>query len=214
MGRFRSTPEGTIYHHSSGIHGKGYAICLTCGRADPMEARDTIPHIFEKPHRRLRGGNKDETECPGSSNNWSIQKNIFLGHELKTDVLEIQLKDRNGLWLNDRVIAQTIAIALRDALAALTGVRATELGCDVKQAKTEDPKVPICQSILIYDRFAAGYASNVNAIIEKMYTEAKRRLDCPRKCNHSCPSCILNYDQRFATHYLDRHAALNFLNSI
>lgn len=217
LGRFRATARGHVFHQSNGIHGAGYAICLACGRTEPMSAEldDTprMPAAFSKPHKKLRGSRKDSDDglCSGSheSEPWKIKLGIALGHETHTDVLEIQLKMATGAWLNDKTATLTLAVALRDALSELLGVQATELGCDVKPACSESGGA--CQSILIYDRFAAGYASNAGHLLAKLFKKAREQLLCRANCDSACPQCILDFDQRFAVEHLNRHAALDIL---
>lgn len=210
LGRFRTSTDGRVYHHSSGANGCGYAICLVCGRAEPMLLDGGVPGVFadRTEHMRLRS-RKDDRVCPGSANRWAIKEGIALGHEVKTDVLEVQLRDRTGQWLSDRVAATTLSVAMRDALAGLIGVQASELACDVKQALGEDDQK--CFSILIFDRFAAGYSSGAHRLVEAVLRHARSRLVCPKNCDSACPSCVLDYDQRFDADSLDRHAALRVL---
>jgi hypothetical protein len=111
--------------------------------------------------------------------------------------------------LTDRVAATTLSVAIRDALAGLIGVQVSELVCDVKQSLTEDGQK--CFSILVFDRFAAGYASGAHRFIEVIFRLARGRLDCPKTCDSACPSCVLDYDQRFDADSLDRHAGLRVL---
>lgn len=212
LGRFRAVSEGHVYHHSAGANGKGYALCLSCGRAEPMIGDGKLPEIFEagKEHKKIRSRKEDRT-CSGSNNRWSIKQNITLGHQLRTDVLEIQLKDINAQWVSDRSVALTLAVALRDSLASLIGVQAIELGCDVQKMRADD--FALCQSIFIFDRHSAGYASNVEHLINDMFRHAAKRLDCSKGCDSCCPHCILDFDQRFEADQLNRHSALNVITA-
>lgn len=211
LGRFRISPTGHVFHQSRGIHGTGYALCLECGRAEPMSKEGELPKTFEKPHAKLRMRGEKGTFCKGSDDPWRIKKGITLGHETWTDVFEIQFKLSNGIWLDDLSAARTLSVALRDALAELIGVQASELGCDVKEARPETGMR--CQSILIYDRFAAGYASSVERYLGSLFHQARKRLECPANCDSACPHCVLDFDQRFAADSLDRHAALEVLTN-
>jgi len=209
LGRFRISPTGHVFHQSRGIHGTGYALCLECGRAEPMSKEGELPKTFEKPHAKLRMRGEQGAFCKGSDDPWRIKRGITLGHEAWTDVFEIQFKLSNGIWLDDLSAARTLSVALRDALAELIGVQASELGCDVKEARPEAGMR--CQSILIYDRFAAGYASSVERYLGRLFHQARKRLECPANCDSACPHCVLDFDQRFAADSLDRHAALKVL---
>ncbi len=210
LGRFRPTTDGRVYHHSAGFYGTGYGLCLACGRAEPMNPDRTLPRVFEHEHKKLRSRKEDRT-CPGSTNRWAIKEGIVLGHQLRTDVLEMQLKDVNGQWISDRTVALTLAVALRDSLASLIGVQASELGCDVQEMRANEGER--CQSIFIFDRFAAGYASGSEHLINAMFRDAVRRLDCPKGCDSSCPHCVLDFDQRFESSSLNRHMALAIVSA-
>jgi hypothetical protein len=210
LGRFRITGQGHLFHQSRGIHGNGYALCLECGRAEPMLPDKTLPEVFKKPHRKLRRAKEDGLFCPGSNDTWKIKQGLTLGHETRTDVLELQLKTEAGVWLNDATAAMTLAVALRDALAELLGVQATELGCSTKESRQEDGTR--CHSILIFDRFAAGYASSAERHLGNLFYLARQRLQCPANCDSACPHCVLDFDQRFVADSLDRHAGLEILS--
>lgn len=209
LGRFRVSVKGHVFHQSRGIHGTGYALCLECGRAEPMHPNGSLPDVFQKPHPKLRRAKEDGLFCGGSDDAWKVKNGITLGHETWTDVLEIQLKTEAGGWLNDATAAMTLAVALRDALAELIGVQAAELSCCIKEVR---PATGVrCQSILIFDRFAAGYASSAERYLGSLFHSARKRLQCPANCDSACPHCILDFDQRFAADSLNRHAALDVL---
>jgi hypothetical protein len=209
LGRFRVSSRGHLFNQSRGINGTGYALCLECGRAEPMATDGLLPDVFKKPHAKLRRAKAEGAYCVGSSDSWKIKQAISLGHETWTDVLEFQLKATLGTWLNDVITATTLAVALRDALAELIGVQANELGCDIKQAKPESGVR--CYSILIFDRYAAGYASSAARYIASIFHMARKRLECAKHCDSACPHCVLDFDQRFAADNLDRKMALGFL---
>ncbi|MDZ7752671.1 MAG: Zn-binding domain-containing protein [Gammaproteobacteria bacterium] len=208
-GRFRVSARGHIFHQSRGVNGTGYALCLECGRAEPMSAEGKLPAIFTKAHHKLRRTRKDNYYCPGSDNDWKARTGITLGHEVWTDVLELQFKTIYGTWLNDETVALTLSVAVRGALADLLGVQASELDCDIKPARPEPGAH--CQSILVFDRYAAGYAASAEKHLDSLFHIARRRLDCPAHCDSACPHCILDFDQRFAADRLNRHAALELL---
>jgi hypothetical protein len=140
---------------------------------------------------------------------WSIKGSVMLGHEGTTDIAEIQLKGSDGIWLEDSDVALTISAALRNSLSEILGVQSAELGNDIRQANSSDGT--ICQSIFIYDRNAAGYATTIGRHLGLALDMAVKRMECPKGCNTSCPSCLMDYDQRFRSNRLDRHAAMRFI---
>ena len=209
LGRFRVSVKGHVFHQSRGIYGTGYALCLECGRAEPVLPDGSLPDVFQKPHPKLRRTKEDGLFCRGSDDTWKVKNGITLGHESWTDVMEIQLKTETGSWLNDATAAMTLAVALRDTLAELIGVQATELGCGIKEARPETGVH--CQSIIIFDRFAAGYASSAEQYLGSLFHDSRKRLECPADCDSACPHCVLDFDQRFAADSLNRRAALDVL---
>lgn len=210
LGRFRLSSAGHIFHQSRGAHSQGYAICLACGRAEPMTDAGALPREFQKPHRRLRGGREDNVYCIGSDDAWKIKSGIALGQEIYTDVFEIQLKLENGAHLQDKVVARSIAVAIRDAAAERLGIEPTELGCDIKESRTQNGET--CQSMLIFDHFSAGYSSSLGSIVEDILRGAHRRLRCSVNCDSACPHCLLDFDQRHIADQLNRKVALEFLS--
>jgi len=220
LGSFRSSSTGRVFNHSSGINGKGYAICLECGRAEPMPPYEDpeapanvkyLPKKFRTPHRRLRGAQGGATsECKGSFNSYAIKPHLHLGLEVVTDVLELQLNTLAGLPVADPVAAYSIAVVLRSAVAAALGVEIGEIGCDTKQIK--HPISGIGYAIVLYDHSAAGYCSSVADRIPEMLTKARQLLDCSGGCQTACQHCLLTYDTRFRLTDLNRFAALEFLS--
>ncbi len=212
LGRFRVATRGHIFHQSRGTKGHGYALCLECGRAEPVSRANELPKIFQQPHGKLRRSKRgDLLTCPGSSSPWKVQQGIALGTDAYTDMFELQLRNEGGAWLNDEIVARTMAVALRDSLAAQMGVQANELGCSIKPSRLQNGGE--CQSILIYDLYAAGYSSRAEDYFDKLFSIAHEHLNCPANCDSACPKCVLDFDQRFDADRLDRKMALGFLKS-
>ncbi len=220
LGSFRSSSTGRVFNHSGGVYGTGYAICLDCGRAEPMALRvDTtsnvglghLPPLFRVPHKRLRGAHGGQTgECKGSHNPFSIKPNLHLGLEEVTDVLELHLNGLDGLPIADKVAAYSIAVALRGAVAATLGVEINEIGCDVKPIR--HPMQDQGYVLVLYDHSAAGYCSSVADRLPEMLRAARGLLDCRGNCTSACQHCLLDYDTRFRFDQLDRFAAARFLS--
>lgn len=210
IGRYRVCATSHVFHQSRGVNGAGYAICLACGRAEPMNSDGSRPAIFESPHRKLRGTSDGEGICRGSNDSWKVKEGLTLGHEAWTDAVEIQLRSRHQTWVNDRILAATLSVALRNTLASLIGVQSTELACDTKPTRASSGAQ--CQSIFIFDRFSAGYSTSFPKHLSSIFQAALKLLECPRECDAACPHCILDYDQRFAAESLNRFVGLEFLN--
>ena len=219
MGMYRVGMQGDIFHHSSGEHGNGYAICLICGRAESMGNDKSFPENL-KHHKRLRGkeGKEDDAWCSGGDDDFSIKENLHLGFVDHTDVFELYLKSFNeNQFLNhdseeSKKIAWTLAVVLRQSLADILGINADELGYTVKPTVLADCRYPIA-TIVIYDDCSggAGFSSTAHYYFAEMFKKAKTDyLQCT--CKSVCQNCLLGFDTRFHIDYLDRHLALNFLS--
>jgi len=216
LGSFRSSPNGSVFHFSSGAAGEGYAVCLECGRSAPMDGQadgSALPKIFQNPHKRLRGrqGSNDDWICGGSHSPFKIKAGLNFGREYKTDVLEIALVGTDGHALNNAVAAFTIAVALRRAIAERLGIDISELGCDTKPIRDTDGRQT--RVIQIFDQRSGGYANLVASDLPGLLRAARRILDCEVGCESACQHCVLSFDTRFRTESLDRKMALEFLSS-
>ena len=216
LGRFRLSTTGSVFHYSSGEAGLGYAICLECGRAAPMwratdDSNDVVlPEVFRKPHRRLRGAQGGDTAiCNGSNKPFAIKPGLRLGHEMVTDVFELMLSGEDGQWIDDRRVAYSLAVAIRQSVAALLGIEESELGCDTKPIRTESGGV--AQIIVVFDRNASGYCSTIGDHVHTILRNSRTALECIAECEDACQRCLLNYDTRFRVDDLNRYSALEFL---
>lgn len=219
LGCFESSDNALIFHYTGGKYNQGFAICLDCGRAEPMHGDENsenegLPKIFqaEQSHRRLRGDKNDDGNgvCSGSDNGWKIQPNIFLGDEYHTDALEILLKNsQNGEWLHDDVTGFSIAVALREAIAEQLGIMTEELGCDCQDIKKSGQAA---SAIRIYDLRSGGYTTQIISEInsDKLWKRVIAILDCD--CASACEKCLLSYDTRYDADRLDRTKAQEWIN--
>lgn len=223
LGLFRAGTCGDIFYHSSGEQGKGYAVCLACGRAESMNSDNTFPDSL-KHHKKLRGKPEGENDawCSGNDREFAIKTNLHLGYVDHTDVFELYLKRSNeNQFLNyeledNKKIAWTLAVVLRQALADCLGINNDELGYSVKPTTLNDCNYPIA-TIVIYDKCSggAGFASSAHHYFQGngedgIFSKAKKYLQCT--CKSVCQQCLLGFDTRFHIDYLDRHLALDFLN--
>ena len=193
---YRSDDVSSLIHYSKG-NGLGYDLCLACGR---MTAKDSL----KDNHKRLRTG----TDCNHSD--FSILRGIGLGLDTTTDALEILLVDLDGKYIKDEVVAYTLAVAIRAAVAQFMGVELEEIGCAIKEVRTPTNS-GTCQSIILFDNNAAGYCSS-GCIIEnlpRILKNAKQMLLCD--CKTCCNKCLLQHDTKFKVDFLDRTQGLNWL---
>ena len=222
LGSYRCSPNGHIFHRSSGEHGAGYALCLRCGRADSMSAEGGFPAALAqgKSHTKLQGkpGPESSAHCEGSDEPYAI-KGGGLGCTSQTDVYELNLKHpSDGSYLEHDVkdpLAWTLAVVLRQALADIHGISADELGYMVKPTAIDASPYPIA-TIVLYDKHAggAGFASSAPRFLQDMLKKARHYLDCPDGCESACQACLLGFDTRFHSELMHRGRAAEYLDCV
>jgi DEAD/DEAH box helicase domain-containing protein len=227
LGTYKVSSHGHIFYHSAGEYGRGYALCLACGRAesellDPQQN----PRMVDFGHDKLRGSSGgDRSEC--NAQGFAIKRNLFLGYKTNTDVFELYLKHpRTNSYLladgidkdDNRSLSWTLAVALRQALANSLGINAEEIGFLVKETRIEGQAV---YAICLYDNCAggAGFSSAAPQYLKELFTQARTTLECGANCQGACEYCLLQHDTRKYADLLDRHKGLaylsdNFLNTI
>jgi DEAD/DEAH box helicase domain-containing protein len=213
--------NGTVFHYSAGEHNKGYAVCLSCGRAESLDSQGEFPRNLHPdiPHKPVRSSYKDKKQeggsfdCEGSS---YLHKDIHLGCHSKTDVLEIVLRNPTSHeYLIDspenRDIAMVIAVAVRNALASILGILNTEMGYTTRPTHLDTGDNVL--AIQVYDIISggAGFASSGADFIEMVLEKAYDNLICKDNCDSVCSSCLLDSDTRHDADKLNRNEGLNWL---
>jgi hypothetical protein len=213
LGKMRHDPEGSVFSYSDASSRYGYAICLRCGRAaaEVGRASEGISHKLPVPHRKLRSGRvaENNAQCPGSDQQWAMQRNVWLGGETQTDVFELQLRhpDTQRAWSEGAAMA--LGAALRQALARTIGLATEEIGWGADNLEGQ-------AVVYLYDRAdgGAGYCGEVPSRIGDLLRVARGILECPRKCDSCCHGCLLDHDTQFLSDKFDRRAALAMLDDV
>jgi Lhr-like helicase len=224
LGRYRARRYGSLFHHSDGLHGTGYALCLRCGQADSMLPDERLPATFfnnaedfekQSPlfHKRLRGGrlNDKEAHCPGNDSDWSILRGVRLGVVSHTEIFELQPRD-TSLSPIDRMTAYTLAVALRRSLCAMLGIEESEVGALAAPSRAANGDATY--SLYLYDTATggAGYVSQVAGRLPELLRLTRDNLQCPNECDAACQGCVLTHETQHHLDDLNRHAALEFLS--
>ncbi|MGP0106272.1 DEAD/DEAH box helicase [Rhodoblastus sp.] len=211
LGRVRSSNDGLVFYASrGGPKRSGYTVCLECGRAEADRSGVGTPGFQPlKDHRPLRFTRADaDGKCPGNGHTFSVLTSLALGHEITTDVVEIQpagLASEKAAW--------ALASAIREALARRLGIESSELGIAVTPHRTSIGGVT--HSMFVYDRAAggAGFAPRILDFFPEILKEARAVLDCRQPgCVTCCSSCVLTSDLATRSTKINRKAALQFLD--
>lgn len=218
-GRMRVDQSGQLTTLASGQRDGGFAICLDCGRAAPMDAPEHGT-VAEMPRSMLRHKPLQRRSdmrltrdglCPGSDNPSRIQKAIHLAQITHTDIWEWQLRDDTS-----EQKGKALAAALREALVERLGVEAAEVGLETGPSRGLNGDRRL--SIYLFDRAAGGAGLSARMGETETFTQALSRavemLDCPDACKHGCPSCILRPDINQKDFRMDRPGALKLARGL
>lgn len=216
-GYVRFGEDGQIVVRSGGENGNGFAVCMCCGRAESMTASNEVPEKMQPDqlHRPVGGavGSKPIKDCSGEA----VLRDIHLGYQARTHVVEWVLKNPlTGGWISEnedgRVIAMTLAVALRDAVADQLGIASSEMGFGVRPDRSLETgeKRYIVQ---VYDNASGGAGFVLTALdnMTDLLKAAFKKLECSADCETVCASCLASKDSRVEFEQLNRRMALNWL---
>ena len=211
--------DGQVFHHSAGEFGTGYSLCLSCGRAESMNALGEYPknlspsgtHYPPRPSKEDKSDDNKRLACQGSG---SLLPGISLGAKSYTDVFELILRhpvrSEYIAGKGDVIIATTLAIALRNSLASILGISASELGYSTRPLKLESGES--VRAIQLFDTISggAGFATSASMHIEKLLKNMVETLKC-QHCETGCNECLLDSQTRHDHERIDRSKALAWL---
>lgn len=213
--------NGRVFHHSAGMNGTGYAICLSCGRAESMTQTGAYPKILNpedshyppRPSKFDRDEDNKREHCKGHN---QIMKETHIGSFSNTDVFELILRHpQRGEYIPDDsrglTIATTLAVALRAALASVLGVSVNEVEYSTRPATVDDgEKARVLQ---LFDNVSggAGFATSAPQHISKVMERMLSLLECDNECEAYCQHCLLEADSRHDIDKLNRKEALAWL---
>lgn len=214
VGRYRIAREGHVLVTSSGEHGQGYAICITCGRAE-AENNSENPALpagmaDHKPLQKLRNNPRHDGKCPAVDEaSRRIRRRVRLGTEMATDVFELQLEALPNTKSGQEK-ALCLASAIREALAGRLGVDAETMGITVAPSVRDDTASRM--SLFLFDKASggSGFAIAAENDLPGLLSEAAKRLDCVAKCENGCPECVLRRDLQYGAK-MNRIDALELL---
>lgn len=223
LGAYRSSAQGHIFHHTSGVEDTGFAVCLRCGKAESMTGDGDYPVGVQpgKPHIKLQGkiGPEANAWCEGPDEAYAIKGGVHLGATDQTDVFELYLTHpKESFYIQHRKkdpLPWTLAVVLRQALADIHGINADEMGYTVNPSTLPGCDYPVA-GIILYDKSGggAGFSSAAPLHLRDMFFKALGHLNCVEQCDSACQSCLMGYDTRYHIDLLNRHVAIEYIQEI
>ena len=214
----------TLFQHSSGENGTGFAVCLSCGKAESMTIDSKFPTGLSptSEHRPITSTPKSKDSdgyqpaCDGSA---TVHSDIHIGCTSLTDAFELTLKHPiTGQYIDvsdeGETVALTLAVSLRNALAHKLGISTSEIGYSVRPSRDLNSNLPT-MVIQLYDVISggAGFATSAARFIGKLLVDMHSNLVCPSSCDEACSSCLLDSNTRHDANHLDRKAATEWLGN-
>jgi DEAD/DEAH box helicase domain-containing protein len=189
-----------LFYHIG--RGKGYAVCLHCGKT-ALDA-DALAG-----HKRLRGGKTDQEVqaelCSGNTTLFAIHSGVILGGRFKTDFCEIRIKDERDNYSSDQNLLYTLGAVISKELSHFLAVEETEISFGLKRYEH-------FSTIFIFDtaKGGAGYSSQFISYADQIFEIARQKLaDC--ECDKACTKCVIDRNTQWHADKLDRLLALNWL---
>lgn len=214
--------NATIFQHSSGEHGTGYAVCLSCGKAESMTIESEFPTNLSpnSTHRPIsstpnsRDSDGSQPPCEGSH---TVHSDIHIGCTSLTDAFELTLKHPvTGQYIdiseNGETVALTLAVSLRNALATKLGISTSEIGYAIRPSKVLSSNITAF-IIQLYDAVSggAGFSTSAAKYIDQLIINAIANLRCDSECENACSTCLLDSNTRHDANHLDRNITLDWL---
>lgn len=205
--RFSYQTDAEILYYNLG-NGRGYAVCLECGRTVPDIDEDRNEEAIKTlklwDHRPIIGGKKEKNDKEHCSNN-NIKRNVLLGGRFQTDFIEIRFKDTKNHLINDEETIYSLGVILTQKLAEKIGINSQEINFGVK-------KYHNYTSIFIYDtaKGGAGYSIQFNDLREEVFNLASKALNSCT-CDKACNKCLINRDSQWSLDKLNKKKALEWL---
>ncbi|MBV4436321.1 DEAD/DEAH box helicase [Clostridium tyrobutyricum] len=197
---------------NKGPDDEGFDLCTKCGAIDPCVSPDKDKRERKRPYKVPYKWKKDVQTCS------HIRQKIFLGCDIHTDMLVLELKLENKYINIDKENLNIWVIPAATSLSEVLALAASKV-LDIEFSDLRSGyrlrygQGNIYVDIYLYDSLSsgAGYANRVAELIEKVMNEAEKRLkNCD--CETACPNCLQNFWNQSIRENLDRKAGLQLLN--
>jgi hypothetical protein len=175
--------------------GRGFCLCRSCGRMESIPPSNKKGKLPDWKHTR-----------PGTSHDCNSRSRDFvsLGHQYRTDVLEIRL-GISGSWNMYQSTLQALVAALPSV-----GIKREDVQGMMRFVQNEPP------ALLLVDAVpgGAGHAKRIRQMLPPLITAALARTEnCNCGLDSSCYACLRAYDNQQIQELLVREDAIKILRN-
>lgn len=189
------SPRGNLFIVNQGRSGAGFRVCSWCGFGTTEAFEGKHPH-------KDKYGNKCGNE---------FLNKVDLGHEIITDIIEVELPNLTG-YVSEEFYLSVLYAVIEGAVGYL-GIDRREIdGC---LNYTTASGIP---SFILFDQVpgGAGHVKRIGESLDKVIAEAKNRVSGLCGCGEetSCYGCLRNYSNQMYHDILERGLALKFFKAL
>lgn len=193
------SPRGDLFIVNQGENHTGFSVCEVCGYSEPFKLKkDNDLGVKHK--------NRFGHEC---SNKYLYK--VDLGHEIKTDILEMSIPNMTNN--EDYSFYQSVLYAIIEGAVGYMGISRNEIDGVISTNYSLGKK-----TFVLYDTVpgGAGHVKRIAENIENVLKEAKIRVsgDCGCGLDTSCYGCLRNYSNQLFHDNLKRSYALEFIEAL
>ncbi|MDR0390694.1 MAG: DEAD/DEAH box helicase, partial [Planctomycetaceae bacterium] len=191
----------------------GFNFCSSCGRIEPV-GWISNKHFSGQSHQKPYPVNtqKEKQICTKSK-----PECVVLGTQFNSDIVLFRLNFGQELRLFPgshitRIALGTLATAMSQTAIDELEIAPNNIGGEFQPSATQNGQEGKEADIFLYDNVAdgAGFVQAAAKAPEQFLRKVLQRLEnCD--CEHSCPKCLQNYQNRFMHGDLDRQTAFALL---
>lgn len=196
---------------NKGPKDEGFDLCTKCGAIDPGTELEENKRNRKRPYKIPYNSKGDTQACQHT------RENIFLGNEVLTDMLVLELRlqrefinierEELDIWITPAITSFAEALVL--AASKVLDIEFSDLKSGYRLRYEQDC---ILADVYLYDSLSsgAGYANRVGKLMSEVMQEMEKRfLNC--SCDSACPNCLQHFWNQTIKQKLDRRAGLQLL---
>ncbi len=199
--RYTYERDGELLYVNEGINGRGFKICLKCGR--------NLNHNERKCTAKYRG-----KSCPGTP-----VEVVMLGHRMQTDILHLSFVPTTDVPVpgpDDLPFWVSLMYALLQGASRRLQIERRDID-GVLSPRSIDGHGTWQQTIALYDNVpgGAGHVRHIQQEFLSVIEEAVRITSCVDCAPETaCYHCLRDYSNQTYHHILERGRVLRFLEAL